>query len=109
MESEQGGLTPFLARRLLQEDTFVLFHVDGDRTWKESRTSENVTKFDQLVRVALPQVVDRGRANAPRGRAQALEPAAARGSPAPPRRVRPRDPPLIRRRRARHSAAMAES
>jgi hypothetical protein len=61
-------LLRYLARRLLQPDTFVLFHIDGDRPWGEHPTSENTAKFEKLVRGALPQVVARGRANAPKGR-----------------------------------------
>jgi len=57
----------------------VLFHIDGDRPWKEHEESENCAKFDELVRVTLPQVADRGRANAPRGKARA----AANAEPSP--------------------------
>jgi hypothetical protein len=64
-------LLRYIARRLSQPDTFVLFHIDGDRTWADRHTSENATEFDRLVRVALPQVVDRGRANGPRAKVRA--------------------------------------
>jgi hypothetical protein len=66
-------LLRYLARKLSLADTFVLFHIDGDRTWADRATSENRAKFERMVQVALPQVVDRGRANGPRakGRAQA--------------------------------------
>jgi hypothetical protein len=72
-------LLRYIARRLSQPDTFVFFHSDGDRTWDLRHTSENTAEFDRLVRVALPQVVDRGRANGPRAKARA-QPAA----PEPP-------------------------
>jgi hypothetical protein len=61
-------LLRYIARRLSQSETFVLFHVDGDRTWKDRHTSENAAEFDRLVRVALPQVAERGRANGPKAR-----------------------------------------
>jgi hypothetical protein len=59
-------LRRYIARKLSLPDTFVLFHIDGDRTWSERHTSENVAKFERLIRGALPQVADRGRANNPR-------------------------------------------
>lgn len=46
-------------------NSFVLFHIDGDRPWRERHTSENTEKF-QKFRATLPQVADRGRANNPR-------------------------------------------
>jgi hypothetical protein len=64
-------LLRYIARRLSQQNTFVLFHIDGDRIWSERRTSENVAKFERLIRNALPQVFDRGRANNPRTKASA--------------------------------------
>jgi len=59
-------LLRYIARKLSLPDTFVLFHIDGDRTWEQRHTSENAAKFERLVRAVLPQVVDRGRANVPR-------------------------------------------
>jgi hypothetical protein len=64
-------LLKYIARKLSQPDTFVLFHIDGDRVWGERHTSENTAKFERLVREKLPQVADRGRANVPRERPQA--------------------------------------
>lgn len=64
-------LLRYLVRKLAQPDTFVLFHIDGDRPWAERHTSENTAKFERLVRAALPQVADRGRANGPRTKARA--------------------------------------
>ncbi|WP_437751045.1 hypothetical protein [Sorangium sp. So ce1389] len=58
-------LLRYIARKLLLPDTFVIFHVDGDRPWAERSTSENLEKFDRRVVTLLPQVVERGRANAP--------------------------------------------
>jgi hypothetical protein len=62
-------LLRYIARKLSLPDTFVLFHIDGDRPWAERDTSENTAKFERLVRSRLPQVVDRGRANVPRAKA----------------------------------------
>jgi hypothetical protein len=56
-------LLRYIVRQLSLPDTFVLFHIDGDRTWSERHTSENIAKFERLIRARLPQVVDRGRAN----------------------------------------------
>jgi len=53
-------LLRYIARRLSQQNTFVLFHIDGDRIWSERHASENVAKFERLIRSALPQVFDRG-------------------------------------------------
>lgn len=64
-------LLRYIARQLSLPDTFVLFHIDGDRPWSERDTSENVEKFDRLVRARLPQVVDRGRANSAKARSRA--------------------------------------
>lgn len=64
-------LLRYIARRLSQRNTFVLFHIDGDRIWSERHTSENVAKFERLIRSALPQVFDRGRANSSRTNAGA--------------------------------------
>jgi hypothetical protein len=65
-------LLRYVARKLSLPDTFVLFHIDGDRTWSERHTSENTAKFERLVRADLPQVADRGRANGPRAKARTL-------------------------------------
>lgn len=76
-------LLRYIARKLSQADTFVLFHIDGDRVWGERHTSENTAKFERLVREKLPQVADRGRANIPRGRSQVD----ASGDPSPQLRL----------------------
>lgn len=62
-------LRRYIARRLSLPDTFVLFHVDGDRAWNKRHQSENIPKFERLVRARLPQVAERGRANNPRANA----------------------------------------
>lgn len=61
-------LRRYIVRRLSLPNSFVLFHIDGDRPWSERHTSENAEKF-QKFRATLPQVADRGRANNPRPRA----------------------------------------
>jgi hypothetical protein len=66
-------LLRYLVRKLSLPDTFVLFHIDGDRPWAERHTSENTAKFERLVQNALPQVADRGRAHGPRAKAGAQE------------------------------------
>jgi hypothetical protein len=76
-------LLRYIARRLSQPDTFVLFHVDGDRTWTDRRTSENTAEFDRLVQVTLRQVADSGRANGPKAKARAQPDA----PPPPPLRI----------------------
>jgi len=58
---QQVRLLRYIVRRLCQPNTFVLFHVDGDRPWASRKTSENIAKFEQLTRVALPQILDRPR------------------------------------------------
>ena len=74
-------LLKYIARKLSLPDTFVLFHIDGDRIWAERHTSENTAKFERLVRSKLLQVADRGRANGPRAKVRAQTSA----DPPPPR------------------------
>lgn len=48
-----------IATELLKPDGFVLYHIDGDRTWSDRASSENEDKFDerivQPVQAALEQ------------------------------------------------------
>jgi hypothetical protein len=60
-------LRRYIVRWLSLPNSFVLFHIDGDRPWRERHTSENTEKF-QKFQATLPQVADRGRANNPRPR-----------------------------------------
>lgn len=46
-----------IATKLLRDDGFVFFHVDGDRPWAERDKSENVAKFDAVVRTRVRQVL----------------------------------------------------
>lgn len=38
-----------IATKLGRKDGFVLFHIDGDRTWNERKSSENVALFKERV------------------------------------------------------------
>ncbi|WP_438030873.1 hypothetical protein [Sorangium sp. So ce233] len=72
-------LLRYIARKLLLPDTFVVFHVDGDRPWAERNASENIAKFERRVLTQLPHVVERAHANVSRARLRskdALEPPA---------------------------------
>lgn len=40
----------YIAAHLTRGEGFVVFHIDGDRVYAERGTSENVRKFDDLVR-----------------------------------------------------------
>jgi hypothetical protein len=62
-------LRRYIVRRLSLPNSFVLFHIDGDRPWSERLTSENAEKF-QKFQATLPQVADRGRAHNPRSSAR---------------------------------------
>jgi hypothetical protein len=54
-----------IAAKLLEQDEagqtgfgFVLFHFDGDRSWSERASSENLEKFEVFVRQYVEQSVD---------------------------------------------------
>ncbi len=79
LHEQRVRLLRYIARRLCLADTFVVFHIDGDRPWADRRTSENVEKFGRLLVNALPQVVDRGRAVADRARKARGSAASAEG------------------------------
>lgn len=40
----------YIASKLQRERGFVLFHVDGDRPYRERATSENTRKFETMIR-----------------------------------------------------------
>ena len=46
-----------IATKLGREDGFVLFHIDGDRTWTDRATSENEAKFDKIVVARVRQLL----------------------------------------------------
>jgi hypothetical protein len=52
-------LHQIIAGKLLESNPsgFVLFHVDGDRTWTDRASSENVAKLDQVTRTRVEQHV----------------------------------------------------
>ncbi len=43
-------LVQSIATKIKEPDGYVLFHIDGDRAWAKKSTSENVDKFDKLIR-----------------------------------------------------------
>lgn len=59
----QVRLLRYIARRLSQPATFVLFHIDGDRPWSQHEDCENIRKFHRLILDRLPQVAVAGRAH----------------------------------------------
>lgn len=61
-------LLRYIARHLSQPDTFVIFHIDGDKPWSRRAESENVAKFELRVRSLLPQVVASGRTSTQKAR-----------------------------------------
>ncbi len=61
-------LLRYIARHLSQKDTFVVFHIDGDRPWSRRAESENVAKFELRVRSLLPQVAANGRTSTQKAR-----------------------------------------
>jgi hypothetical protein len=76
----QVRLRRYIARNLCLQNTFVLFHIDGDRIWSDREASENTAKFERLIRSKLAQVIDRARASVARGR----PPAESDANPPPP-------------------------
>ena len=65
---EQVALRRTIATKLGENDGFVLFHVDGDRTWADRHQSENRAKFQKLVidpvRLLLMQLEPSGKLSA---------------------------------------------
>jgi len=53
---KQVSLVRYMATKLM-ESGFVLFHIDGDRTWAERSSSENVQKFETSLRKQVEQLV----------------------------------------------------
>jgi len=54
-------LQRFVARKLSQAGTYVVFHVDGDQPWSKRAKSPQRDEFDQF-KVRVAQSADRGRA-----------------------------------------------
>ncbi len=49
-----------LATQLLLENGWAFFHFDGDRSWAEAGSSENVAKFKELIREKVQQRIQMG-------------------------------------------------
>jgi hypothetical protein len=49
----------YIAAKLTQEQGFVFFHVDGDRAYGERATSENLQKFETLIREPVKIILER--------------------------------------------------
>lgn len=52
-------LQRYIARRLCESQTFVVFHVDGDTPWEQRQQSENHRKFDWFV-IKIKQSAEAG-------------------------------------------------
>jgi hypothetical protein len=65
--TQRVRLLAHIAGKLSEPDTFVVFHVDGDRPWKQRHASENAQKFERL-RGVLPGFAYRRRDSGRRGR-----------------------------------------
>lgn len=52
------SLRQYIAAKLVEEGGFVLFHVDGDRIYRERASSENVAKFDEIIRRAVRIILE---------------------------------------------------
>lgn len=55
-------LIRYIATKLLEGETsFVLYHIDGDRTWADREESENVRKFQAFIETDVRQFVEHRR------------------------------------------------
>jgi len=54
----RADLLQELATKVLEDDVpgYVIFHIDGDRTWSDHESSENVRDFHEFVRRLVPLV-----------------------------------------------------
>ncbi|MFH1466644.1 MAG: hypothetical protein ABIO70_19820 [Pseudomonadota bacterium] len=54
-EPKRRDLVRAIVTKLLEPGVpgFVLFHIDGDRPWAAAATSENVAKFEELIRAPV--------------------------------------------------------
>jgi hypothetical protein len=64
-------LYKYIARRLCESQTFVLFHVDGDTSWENREQSENVQKLTKFV-ILIEQAAGLGQRNVQRSRHRAV-------------------------------------
>lgn len=67
----------YIASKLRRAHGFVFFHVDGDRPYRERDTSENLRKFDVVIRKPVRIILE---GPPPQRRARAKPPRADRGS-----------------------------
>ena len=79
-------LQRYIARRLSQPNTFVLFHVDGDTLWENRAESDNKQKFDDFV-IRVVQSADAGQRNVQRSRRQTRTEPAKTPEPDPQRLI----------------------
>lgn len=49
-EPKRVELVRAIAGKLMEPNGFVFFHFDGDRRWKKRKESENLAKFEKLIR-----------------------------------------------------------
>lgn len=57
-QRELVAFRQYIATQLIREHGFVVFHVDGDRVYAQISTSENVRKFDNLVRRPVRNILE---------------------------------------------------
>jgi hypothetical protein len=56
-EPKRVELVRTIAGKLMEPNGFVFFHFDGDRRWKKKRESENIAKFEKLIRSRVELLV----------------------------------------------------
>lgn len=60
--NDRRALIGYIATKLLEGETsFVLYHIDGDRTWADREESENVRKFRAFIETDVRQFVEHRR------------------------------------------------
>jgi hypothetical protein len=60
VDLRQSIATKLVEGKLVEGETvpgFVLFHVDGDRSWAEQKLSENVALFETFIRIYVEPIV----------------------------------------------------
>ncbi|WP_437774385.1 hypothetical protein [Sorangium sp. So ce1097] len=56
---KRRDLMGYIATKLLEGDrAFVLYHIDGDRTWAARETSENVEKFSDFIQIDVRRFIE---------------------------------------------------
>jgi hypothetical protein len=60
--NDRRALIGYIATKLLEGETsFVLYHIDGDRTWRDRGESENLRKFREFIETDVRQFVEHRR------------------------------------------------